>query len=294
MNTFSQSVACIKSKVNSESRAISFVHEIVVTLSIYQNEGKPFLKFQAMDSGCALSVSENENTIFQEDLCRQCITALNGTFEREICSHSTYRNIVSFSFPIQFQSQSLIWRGNFHESGHKHNKILEKYLARNANQSLNTSRHQSRLGKHILIIAQQVFILLFSLTFFGKCCSQDNVDMISRIFRMQKWECLEAESISHLNYYLLNHSEIDIDAILVDIKFNQLETFADEDVVSLSLKLRNVFEGVCLVGLVNHKSDMSLNDGYDVIITRPIMDSEMKKIQEVCDSIGLKEMLWSN
>ena len=154
VNTFSQSVACIKSKVNTDSRAISFVHEIVVTLSTYNKDGKLFLKFQAMDSGNALSVSENENTIFQEDLCRQCIIALHGSFDREICSHSTYRNIVSFSFPIQVQSS--IWRGCFHESGYKHNLILQKYLARNKIPSINTSRFQSRLGKHILIIAQQV------------------------------------------------------------------------------------------------------------------------------------------
>lgn len=76
--------------------------------------------------------------------------------EREICSHSSYRNIVTFSFPIQ--SQSSIWRGSFHESGYKHNLMLEKYLARNTNPTINTSRYQLRLGKHILIIAQQVFI----------------------------------------------------------------------------------------------------------------------------------------
>ena len=118
--------------------------------------------------------------------------------------------------------------------------------------------------------------------------------MISQIFRMQKWECMEVESKSHLNYYLLNHSEFDIDAILVEVRFNQLLAFGDEDVTSLAVKLRSVFEGVCLVGLVNHKSDMNLSDGYDVIIARPIMDSEIKSIMEVCDSIGLKELFWSN
>lgn len=111
---------------------------------------------------------------------------------------------------------------------------------------------------------------------------------------MQKWECMEAESKSHLSYYLLNQSDIDIDAILIDRQFNQFEAFGDEDIVSIAIKLRSVFEGVCLVGLVNHKSDMNLSDGYDVIITRPIIDSELKNIMTVCDTISLKHLLWSN
>jgi hypothetical protein len=161
VNTFSQSITCIKSKVNKDSRAISFVHEIVVTLSTYLHKNHSlYLKFEAMDSGSPLSMKENENTIFQEDLCRQYITALNGIFDRVTCHHSVYRNIVTFSLPISV-SQATLWRGGvtgFHESGWNHRLILEKYLARHNNSLVPISKHRSKLGKQILLlISDQVY-----------------------------------------------------------------------------------------------------------------------------------------
>jgi hypothetical protein len=154
VNSFSQSIACIKSRVNTDSRAISLVHEIVVTLSTYIHKNSLFLKFEAIDSGSPLSVTENENTIFQEDLCRQYITALNGIFDRTTCSHSIYRNIITFSLPIT-ANQSALWRGSAHDSGWKHHLALEKYLARNNHSNVPTSRQRSKLGKQILLLVSE-------------------------------------------------------------------------------------------------------------------------------------------
>lgn len=169
VNTFSQSITCIKSKVNKDSRAISFVHEIVVTLSTYLQKNSLFLKFEAMDSGSPLSMTENENTIFQEDLCRQYIKALNGVFDRVTCSHSVYRNIVTFSLPISV-NQATLWRGvGFHESGWSHHLILEKYLARHNNSLVPVSKHRSKLGKQILLLVSDqvpVHFTLLYLSFF--------------------------------------------------------------------------------------------------------------------------------
>jgi hypothetical protein len=154
VNSFSQSIACIKSRVNTDSRALSLVHEIVVTLSTYIHKNSLFLRFEAIDSGSPLSMTEKKNTIFQEDLCRQYITALHGIFDRVTCAHSVYRNIITFSLPIT-ANQSTLWRGSAHDSGWRHHLALEKYLARNNHSFAPTSRHRSKLGKQILLLVSE-------------------------------------------------------------------------------------------------------------------------------------------
>lgn len=154
VNTFSQSITCIKSKVNTDTRSISLVHEIVVTLSTYLQNNCLYLKFETMDSGSPLSTTENKNTIFQEDLCRQYIVALNGIFDRVTCYHSVYRNIVTFSLPIAV-TQSTLWRSSYPESGWKHHRILEKYLARNSRAVTPVSRYRAKLGKQILLLVSE-------------------------------------------------------------------------------------------------------------------------------------------
>lgn len=290
VNIFSQSVACIKSKVNAKSRELSMVHEIVVTLSTYSDPRTKglFLQFEVMDSGSQLTASGNENSIFQEEICRKCVVDLGGRFERLSCCHSVYRNIMIFSLPITGHSSSSIWKGSSHESGWKYKQYLEKYLLRNSYETIDISRHRSRIGRHILIIASDI----------------NDLEMISKTFRMQKWECYEVKSHNQLAYYYLNNSnsnhgtsassiEIDIDVVLVEKYFNRFQAFGEEDMKSIANKIRNYFgEEICVVGLVNNKTEIRAGDGYDVIISRPIMNNDLREIISECDKIAMKSLLW--
>jgi hypothetical protein len=120
--------------------------------------------------------------------------------------------------------------------------------------------------------------------------SQRDSQLISRAFRLQKWECYEAKSLSGLNSYYLNHtSGIDLDVVLIDKEF---QLFGEEDHVSIVSRLRSVHENLCVVGLVNNKREVREDDGYDLIVSRPLTDGDLLRIFNGCDVITIRSLLW--
>jgi hypothetical protein len=119
---------------------------------------------------------------------------------------------------------------------------------------------------------------------------------------MQKWECYEAKSLSQLNSFYLSSSSsssgIDLDVVLIEKDFQLLlGTAAGEDhtaaaTAGIVTKLRNAHENICVVGFVNNKCELRESEGYDLIISRPLMDEDLVKIFHACDVIAIRSLLW--
>lgn len=116
---------------------------------------------------------------------------------------------------------------------------------------------------------------------------------------MQKWECYEARSFSQLNSYL-NHSptsDIDLDVVLIEKDFQLFMGTADDHTAAAAAaaivpKLRSVYENICVVGFVNNHCDLKESEGYDLIISRPLMQGDLVKIFHACDAIAIRSLLW--
>lgn len=104
---------------------------------------------------------------------------------------------------------------------------------------------------------------------------------------MQKWECYEVNSLSHLSPFLNPNSDYDLDIVLIDHEFIRHETHGA--VVS---KLRNLYENVCIVAFVNFEGEVKRAEDYELIVCRPLMDGDIVKIFHVCDVLAIRSLLW--
>mmetsp|Transcript_26499 Transcript_26499/g.39357 ORF Transcript_26499/g.39357 Transcript_26499/m.39357 type:complete len:1086 (+) Transcript_26499:1100-4357(+) len=282
VHSMSQAVNCIKTLVNNHPRAVSFVHEIVVTATSYFSDDILYIKFETIDSGMQLPDYGDANSNFQEDVCRRAIESLGGVFTRRQYAHHVYQNMVSFSLPVEFLSDAKghptspfcrnIHQG-YRQSGGRYALLLDKYIQRNSGKVGKVPKSFRNISP-----ANPTCKILIAVS--------GQVSIISNCFRIQGWDCWEVSCHQQiLSFDALDEMDVVLVEKEVDIKFMQANGGR-----TIAAAIKEAFPDVCMVSFVNNKPS-NIGD-YDAVVSRPFVDADVENIFKTCNSLAIRTLLW--
>lgn len=119
-------------------------------------------------------------------------------------------------------------------------------------------------------------------------CLQEDMDAISRSFRMKGWKCMAIGPNQRIETVTDLH---EVDAILVEDSLNYSHIDAWKG-FGLAERMKSTFRDVCVVAFSERRSQMLKPQVFDIVLGRPVVDRDVDRVDDACSTNIVNTLLW--